>query len=81
NEEKSEAKKEKVVKEAGKKKEDKKRKASGIRIDEGKSKKRHDKKARLSDSGTESDERTLAQRMKHMSAEDTFKEMHRRLSK
>ncbi|MCI56524.1 hypothetical protein A2U01_0077775, partial [Trifolium medium] len=65
----------------GKKKGDKKRKVVGIQIDEERSKRKHDKKARISDSGTKSDERTLAQRMKQMSAEDTFKEMHRRLSK
>ncbi|MCI61200.1 hypothetical protein A2U01_0082457, partial [Trifolium medium] len=62
---KKEVKKEEViVAEAGKKKSDKKRKAVGIKIDEGRTKKRHDKKAKTNDSSTESDEETLAQKLK-----------------
>ncbi|MCI90980.1 hypothetical protein A2U01_0112274, partial [Trifolium medium] len=54
-------KEEEIVTEAGKKKNDKKRKVVGIKIDEERSKMRPDKKAKTSDSGTESDEETLAQ--------------------
>ncbi|MCI35750.1 hypothetical protein A2U01_0056971, partial [Trifolium medium] len=74
---KEEVKKEEViVAEAGKKKNDKKRKAVGIRIDEERSKKIHDKKAKTSDSGTESDEVTLAQKLKQKTLEAYAKEMH-----
>ncbi|MCI70668.1 hypothetical protein A2U01_0091931, partial [Trifolium medium] len=52
-------KEEEIVEEAGKRKDDKKRKAVGVRIDEGRTKKRHDKKDKTNDSSTESDERTL----------------------
>ncbi|MCI16906.1 hypothetical protein A2U01_0038051 [Trifolium medium] len=57
--------KEKMVEEkVVEKKEDKKRKVVGIKIDEGRTKKRQDKKVITSDSGTESDEVTLAQKLK-----------------
>ncbi|MCI52471.1 hypothetical protein A2U01_0073715, partial [Trifolium medium] len=65
-------KEEKVVKEVGKKKGEKKRKAGGVKIDESRSKKKHVKIAGKNDSGTKSDERTLAQRLKQTSKE-TFK--------
>ncbi|MCI26116.1 hypothetical protein A2U01_0047310, partial [Trifolium medium] len=62
---KKEVKKEKeIVKEVEKKKGDKKRKAVGIKIDEERSKMRNDKKAKKNDSSTESDEETLAQKLK-----------------
>ncbi|MCH93056.1 hypothetical protein A2U01_0014003, partial [Trifolium medium] len=54
----------KLQEKVGQKKEDKKMKAVGIHIDEGRTKKRQDKKAKSNDSSTESDERTLAQRLK-----------------
>ncbi|MCI91963.1 hypothetical protein A2U01_0113259, partial [Trifolium medium] len=52
--------KEKVVEEG--KKKDKKRRASGVKIDEGRSKLKHNKRSKKDDSCTESDEETLAQR-------------------
>ncbi|MCI44513.1 hypothetical protein A2U01_0065752, partial [Trifolium medium] len=64
-----------------KKKGEKKRKVVGIRIDEGLTKKRHAKKAKTSDSDTESDERALAQRMKQKTSENLAKEMHQKFSK
>ncbi|MCI76705.1 hypothetical protein A2U01_0097975, partial [Trifolium medium] len=42
---------------------------------------RHDKKAKISDSGTESDEETLAQKLKQKTSEAYAKEMHRKFSK
>ncbi|MCI36468.1 hypothetical protein A2U01_0057691, partial [Trifolium medium] len=63
------------------KKEDKKRKAVGIHIDEGRTKKRHDKKTSKSDSGTESDERTMAQMLKQRTSKETFKKHLKDLSK
>ncbi|MCI35131.1 hypothetical protein A2U01_0056352, partial [Trifolium medium] len=74
-------KEEEVVKVAGKKKGEKKRKVVGIKIDEGRTKQRHDNKAKTSDSCTESDEKTLAQRMKQKTLEDLAKEMHHKFSK
>ncbi|MCI61828.1 hypothetical protein A2U01_0083085, partial [Trifolium medium] len=44
-------------------------------------KKRQDKKAKTSNSSTESDERTLAQRLKQKSSEAFAKEMHQKFSK
>ncbi|MCI47575.1 hypothetical protein A2U01_0068817, partial [Trifolium medium] len=67
--------------EVGKKKGDKKRKAVGVRIDEERTKKRHDKKAKTSDSGTESDEVPLAQKLKQKTSEAYAKEMHQKFSK
>ncbi|MCI70959.1 hypothetical protein A2U01_0092222, partial [Trifolium medium] len=58
-----------IVKEVEKKKGDKKRKAVGIKFDEERSKMRHEKKAKTSDSGTESDEETLAQKLKQKTSE------------
>ncbi|MCI78178.1 hypothetical protein A2U01_0099448, partial [Trifolium medium] len=55
--------KEKVVVEEGKKKE-KKRRSSSIKIDEGRSKLKHDKRSKKDDSCTESDEETIAQKLK-----------------
>ncbi|MCH97003.1 hypothetical protein A2U01_0017996, partial [Trifolium medium] len=78
---KKEAQKEEVKKEAKKKKGEKKRKAEGIKIDEEISKKRHDKKSSKSDSGTESDERTLAQKMKQRTSKETFKKHLKNFSK
>ncbi|MCI33246.1 hypothetical protein A2U01_0054463, partial [Trifolium medium] len=74
-------KEEEIVAEAGKKKNKKKRKAVGIRIDEERTKKRHDKKAKTSDSGTESDEVTIAQKLKQETSEAYAKEMHQKFSK
>ncbi|MCI77340.1 hypothetical protein A2U01_0098610, partial [Trifolium medium] len=71
---------EKVVVEEVKKK-DKKRKSSGITIDEGRSKLKHDKGNKKDDSCTESDEETLAQRLKHKTSEAYAKEMHKKFSK
>ncbi|MCI34191.1 hypothetical protein A2U01_0055409, partial [Trifolium medium] len=51
-------KKEVIVAKAGKKKDSKKRKSVGIKIDEGRSKRRHDKRTKKNDSSTESDEET-----------------------
>ncbi|MCI30674.1 hypothetical protein A2U01_0051885, partial [Trifolium medium] len=65
--------KEKVVVEEAKK--DKKRKTSGIKIDEGRSKMRHNKGNKKDDSSTESDEETLAQRLKQKTSEAYAKEM------
>ncbi|MCI36108.1 hypothetical protein A2U01_0057330, partial [Trifolium medium] len=45
-----------VVTEEGKKKKDKKRKSSGIKIVEGRSKAKHDKRSKKDESSTESDE-------------------------
>ncbi|MCI33454.1 hypothetical protein A2U01_0054671, partial [Trifolium medium] len=73
-------KKEMIVAEAGKKK-DKKRKSVGIKIDEGKSKRRQEKRAKKNDLSTESDEETLAQRLKHKTLEAYAKEMHQKFSK
>ncbi|MCI51111.1 hypothetical protein A2U01_0072355, partial [Trifolium medium] len=42
-------------------KKDKKRKSSGINIDEGRSKLKHDKRSKIDESSTESDEETLGQ--------------------
>ncbi|MCI71052.1 hypothetical protein A2U01_0092315, partial [Trifolium medium] len=48
---------------------DKKRKSSGIKIDEGRSKMRHDKGSKKDDSCTKSDEETMAQRLKQKTSE------------
>ncbi|MCI52094.1 hypothetical protein A2U01_0073338, partial [Trifolium medium] len=72
--------KEKVVTEEGKKK-DKKRKASGVKIDEGRSKMKHDKRSKKDESCTESDEETLAQRLKQKTSEDYANEMKKKFSK
>ncbi|MCI80244.1 hypothetical protein A2U01_0101515, partial [Trifolium medium] len=57
------------------KKEDKKRKASGIRIVEGRSKLKHDKRSKEDESGTESDDVPLSQKLKQRTSEDYTKEM------
>ncbi|MCH98976.1 hypothetical protein A2U01_0019986, partial [Trifolium medium] len=62
-------------------KKDKKRKSSGIKIDEGRSKLKHDKRSKIDESSTESDEETLAQRLKQKSSEAYAKEMHKKFSK
>ncbi|MCI62986.1 hypothetical protein A2U01_0084243, partial [Trifolium medium] len=46
------------------KKKDRKRKSSGIKIDEGRSKIKHDKKSKQDNSDTESDDVPLAQKLK-----------------
>ncbi|MCI47054.1 hypothetical protein A2U01_0068295, partial [Trifolium medium] len=69
------------VAEVGKKKKDKKRKSAGIKIDEGRSKKRHDKKSKKNDPSTESDEETLAQRLKQKTKEAYAKELHQKFLK
>ncbi|MCI25582.1 hypothetical protein A2U01_0046773, partial [Trifolium medium] len=73
--------KEVQIKGAGKKKRDRKRKVGGINIDESRAKKRHERNAGISDSGTESDERTLAQRIKQRTLEETSKKIHQKFSK
>ncbi|MCI62132.1 hypothetical protein A2U01_0083389, partial [Trifolium medium] len=60
--------KEKVVVEEGKKK-DKKRRSSGIKINDGRSKMKHDKRSKKDDSCTKTDEETLAQRLKQKTSE------------
>ncbi|MCI64778.1 hypothetical protein A2U01_0086036, partial [Trifolium medium] len=67
-------KEEAIVAEVGEKKKDKKRKSAGIKIDKGRSKRRHDKKSKKSDSSTESDEEILAQRLKQKTSEAYAKE-------
>ncbi|MCI21100.1 hypothetical protein A2U01_0042264, partial [Trifolium medium] len=69
-----------VVAEEGKKK-DKKRKSAGIKIDERRSKMKHDKRSKKDESSTESDEETLAQRLKQKTSEAYAKEMHEKFSK
>ncbi|MCI80976.1 hypothetical protein A2U01_0102248, partial [Trifolium medium] len=63
------------------KKKDLKRKSSGIKIDEGRSKRRHDKSSKKDDSSTESDEETLAHRLRQKTSEAHAKEMHMKFSK
>ncbi|MCI92369.1 hypothetical protein A2U01_0113665, partial [Trifolium medium] len=63
-----------VVAEKAKKK-DKKRKSFGIKIDEGRSKMRHDKGSKNDDSGTESNDVPLAQKLKQKTSEAYAKEM------
>ncbi|MCI42442.1 hypothetical protein A2U01_0063679, partial [Trifolium medium] len=74
-------KEEMVVAEDSKKKKNKKRKTVGIKIDEGRSKRRHDKKSKKNDSSTETDDETLAQRLKQKTSEAYAKEMHQKFSK
>ncbi|MCI04950.1 hypothetical protein A2U01_0025999, partial [Trifolium medium] len=75
--------KKKDVKLIEKKEVSRKRKAEGIKIDEAeaRSKKRHEKKASKDDSMTVSDDRTLAQRMKQRTSEETFKKHFKNISK
>ncbi|MCH93378.1 hypothetical protein A2U01_0014327, partial [Trifolium medium] len=73
------AQKEAVVAEKVKNK-DLKRKSSGVKIDEGRSKMKHDKKSKKDESSTESDEETVAQKLKKTS-EAYAKEMHKKFSK
>ncbi|MCI95459.1 hypothetical protein A2U01_0116757, partial [Trifolium medium] len=61
--EKSDQKVEAAVAEKAKKK-DLKRKAPGIKIDEGRTKRKHDKKGEEDESSTESDDVPLAQKLK-----------------
>ncbi|MCI53884.1 hypothetical protein A2U01_0075131, partial [Trifolium medium] len=72
--------KEAVVAEEGKKK-DKKRRAPGIKIDEGRSKLKHDNMSKIDESSTESDEETLGQMLKQKTSEAYAKEMHKKFSK
>ncbi|MCI87845.1 hypothetical protein A2U01_0109130, partial [Trifolium medium] len=66
-----------VVAEKAKKK-DLKRKSSGINIDKGRSKKRHDKSKKEDDSSTEVDDDVpLAQKLKQKTSETYAKEMHK----
>ncbi|MCI33159.1 hypothetical protein A2U01_0054375, partial [Trifolium medium] len=69
---------EKKVAEEGKK--DKKRKSSGIKIDEGRTKRRHDKASEQDDSSTESDDVPLAQKLKQKTSQGYAKEMHKTFS-
>ncbi|MCI25053.1 hypothetical protein A2U01_0046241, partial [Trifolium medium] len=69
-----------VVAEEGKK-EDKKRKSTGIKIDEGRAKRKHDKRSKKDDSSTESDDKTLDQKLKQKTSEAYAKEMHKKFSK
>ncbi|MCI90653.1 hypothetical protein A2U01_0111947, partial [Trifolium medium] len=62
------------------KKKDKKRKSSGIKIDEGRSKMRHDKRSKEDESSTESDAIPLAQRLKQKTSKAYAKEMHKKFS-
>ncbi|MCI39994.1 hypothetical protein A2U01_0061226, partial [Trifolium medium] len=71
--------KEDVVAEKAKKK-DMKRKSSGIKFDEGRSKMRHDKRNKEDESSTESDEVPLAQKLKQETSEAYSKEMHKKFS-
>ncbi|MCI58541.1 hypothetical protein A2U01_0079796, partial [Trifolium medium] len=74
--------KEKVVAaEVGKKKKDKKRKTVGIKIDEGRTKTRHDKRSKKNDSSTKSDEVTPAHRLKQKTSEAYAKEIHQKFSR
>ncbi|MCI68567.1 hypothetical protein A2U01_0089828, partial [Trifolium medium] len=70
-----------VVAEKAKKK-DLKRKSSGVKIDEGRSKMRHDKASEQNDSsGTESDDDVpLAQKLKQKTPKAYAKEMHKKFS-
>ncbi|MCI34499.1 hypothetical protein A2U01_0055719, partial [Trifolium medium] len=74
--------KEKVVekKDVEKEKKDKKRKAPGIKIDEGRSKKKHDKKGEEDESSTESDDVPLTRKLKQKTSKDYAKEMHKTFS-
>ncbi|MCI09192.1 hypothetical protein A2U01_0030275, partial [Trifolium medium] len=63
------------------KKKDLKRKSSGIKFDEGRSKMKHDKASKEEDSSTESDEVPLAQKLKQKTSEAYAKEMHKKFSK
>ncbi|MCI92052.1 hypothetical protein A2U01_0113348, partial [Trifolium medium] len=63
------------------KKKDLKRKSSGIKIDEGRSKRRHDKSSKKDDSSTESDDENVAKRLKQKTSEAYAKEMHKKFSK
>ncbi|MCI61526.1 hypothetical protein A2U01_0082783, partial [Trifolium medium] len=76
-EEKKDDQKEVVVAKKTKKK-DKKRKSSGIKIDEGRSKMWHDKASKKDDdSGIESDDIPLAQKLKQKTSKAYAKEMHK----
>ncbi|MCI62830.1 hypothetical protein A2U01_0084087, partial [Trifolium medium] len=69
--------KEKIVVEEVKKK-GMKRRSSGIKFDEGRSKMNHDKKSKKDESNTESDDETPAQRIKQKTSEAYAKEMHKK---
>ncbi|MCI36129.1 hypothetical protein A2U01_0057351, partial [Trifolium medium] len=62
------------------KKNDKKRKSSRVKIDEGRSKMRHDKKSKEDESSTESDDIPLAQKLKQKTSKAYTKEMHKNFS-
>ncbi|MCI64716.1 hypothetical protein A2U01_0085974, partial [Trifolium medium] len=63
------------------KKKDRKRKSSGVKIDEGRSKMRDDMASKQDESsGTESDDVPLAQRLKQQSSKAYAKEMNRKFS-
>ncbi|MCI39310.1 hypothetical protein A2U01_0060541, partial [Trifolium medium] len=68
-----------VVAEKAKKK-DKKRKSSRVKIDEGRSKIRHDKASKQDESSTESDDVPLAQKLKQKTPKAYAKEMHKKFS-
>ncbi|MCI42910.1 hypothetical protein A2U01_0064147, partial [Trifolium medium] len=64
------------------KKKDLKRKPSGIRIDEGRSKLKHDKARKEDDSSTESDDVVpMSQKLKQKTSKDFAKEMNKQFSK
>ncbi|MCI85775.1 hypothetical protein A2U01_0107054, partial [Trifolium medium] len=69
-----------VVAEKAKRK-DLKRKSSGVKIDEGRSKMRHDKASNKDESSTESDDDVpLAQKLKQKTSKAYAKEMHKKFS-
>ncbi|MCI65766.1 hypothetical protein A2U01_0087024, partial [Trifolium medium] len=57
------------------------RKAPGIKIDEGRTKRKHDKKGGEDESSTESDDVPLSQKLKQKTSEGYAKEMHKTFSK
>ncbi|MCI83798.1 hypothetical protein A2U01_0105074, partial [Trifolium medium] len=62
------------------KKKDLKRKSSGIKIDEGISKLKHDKTRKEDDSSTDTDDVPLAQKLKQKTSKAYAKEMHEKFS-
>ncbi|MCI30838.1 hypothetical protein A2U01_0052049, partial [Trifolium medium] len=78
-EEKGDQKVEAVVAEKAQKK-NLKRKSSGIKIDEGRSKLIHDKRSKEDRSSTESDDVPLAQKLKQKTSKAYAKEMHKKFS-
>ncbi|MCI90197.1 hypothetical protein A2U01_0111488, partial [Trifolium medium] len=61
-------------------KKDKKRKSSGVKIDEGRSKRKHDKKDEKDDSSTESDDVPLTQKMKQKTSKEYAKDLNEKFS-